>query len=98
MPRNWQDDYPLDGTGLNDLATPFIFVPHGEPEPLEWMDAHPGWVKFPAVMVPRPAPDPEPQPAVDFEQMDAYWDSHVLSGFDSQRIPGEGTAAEKPES
>lgn len=37
----------------SDLRSPFIFVPHGDPEPLAWMVAHPGWVKFPATMVPR---------------------------------------------
>ncbi len=39
------------------LEVPFVFVKHGDPEPTEWMAAHPGWVKFPATMVPRaPAP------------------------------------------
>ncbi|MCW3474313.1 AHH domain-containing protein [Limobrevibacterium gyesilva] len=37
----------------DSLDTPFLFVPHGAPEPIEWMARHPGWVKFPAVMVPR---------------------------------------------
>src|SRR6185312_4329434 len=30
-----------------------IFVPHGDPEPVEWMAQHSGWVKFPAVFVPH---------------------------------------------
>ncbi|MBN8889755.1 MAG: hypothetical protein ABS99_09540 [Acetobacteraceae bacterium SCN 69-10] len=45
----------------DDLEIPFIFVPHGAPEPTEWMALHPGWVKFPATFVPhamanRPTP------------------------------------------
>ena len=41
------------GPGPDDLQTPFLFVPHGAPEPVEWMRKHPGWVKFPATFVPR---------------------------------------------
>ncbi len=53
-------DDPFDGFDpLHDLRTPFIFVPHGDPEPLEWMAAHPGWVKFPATMVVRSARQPD---------------------------------------
>lgn len=43
------------GSGPDDLQTPFLFVPHGAPEPVEWMRKHPGWVKFPATFVPRAA-------------------------------------------
>ena len=46
----------------DELEVAFLFVPRGDPEPTEWMAAHPGWVKFPATMVPR-APDPAPAPA-----------------------------------
>ena len=47
-----------DRPGFNDLTTPFIFVKHGDPDPVEWKQAHPGWVSFPATFVPhkRPAP------------------------------------------
>ena len=45
------DDHGRLGPG--DLQTPFLFVPHGDPPPLDWMARHPGWVKFPATMVPR---------------------------------------------
>ncbi len=48
--------------GPDDLRMSFIFVPHGEPEPLEWMAEHPGWVKFPAVMVPRSRAEPPEAP------------------------------------
>ncbi len=46
-----EDDHGRPGPG--DLQTPFLFVPHGDPLPLDWMARHPGWVKFPATMVPR---------------------------------------------
>ena len=35
------------------LVVPFIFVPHGHPPPLEWMAAHPGWIRVSATLVPR---------------------------------------------
>ncbi len=47
----------MPGVPDDTLSTPFMFVPHDDPEPLEWMQAHPGWVKFPATMVPRPSPE-----------------------------------------
>jgi hypothetical protein len=62
------DPLPDGIDSLHNLRTRFIFVPHGDPEPLEWMAAHPGWVKFPAVMVPRVTPRDEPEllpPAAD---------------------------------
>jgi hypothetical protein len=37
-----------------DLSAAFSFVPHGDPEPTEWMAAHPGWIRIPATLVPRP--------------------------------------------
>ncbi len=42
-----------EDVGPGDLVVPFVFVPHGATMPLEWMTVHPGWVKFPAVLVPR---------------------------------------------
>ncbi len=33
-----------------------MFVRHGDPLPHEWMARHPGWVRFPATLVPRPVP------------------------------------------
>lgn len=39
----------------DDLEVPFIFVPHGAAEPSEWMARHPGWIKIPAIFVPRTA-------------------------------------------
>jgi len=47
-----------DAAGPDDLVVPFIFVPHGDPEPTEWMARHPGWVRFPATLVPRADPRP----------------------------------------
>jgi hypothetical protein len=42
--------------GSYDLQAAFIFVKHGDPPPLDWMAAHPGWIKIPAVMIPRESP------------------------------------------
>ena len=52
------DRYDIaDPDDPNTLKVPFMWVPQGcEPDP-EWLRAHPGWVRIPAVMVPR---DPEP--------------------------------------
>lgn len=44
------NNHPAD-----DLEVPFIFVPHGAPEPSAWMARHPGWIKIPATFVPRSA-------------------------------------------
>lgn len=49
-----------DKPGGSDLKTAFVFVKHGDPPPTEWMAAHPGWVKFPATLVPRPAENARP--------------------------------------
>ena len=70
----------------DDLEIPFIFVPHGAPEPTEWMALHPGWVKFPATFVPHGAarepvpvdpPSAEPavahRPAIEAEALSPRW-------------------------
>ncbi|MBV8402536.1 MAG: hypothetical protein JOZ17_28025 [Acetobacteraceae bacterium] len=44
----------------NEVRIPFCFVPHGAPEPTEWMARHPGWFKIPATFVPRSEPVPVP--------------------------------------
>lgn len=49
-----------DKPGSSDLKAAFVFVKHGDPPPTEWMAAHPGWVKFPATLVPRPAENARP--------------------------------------
>ena len=58
---------------------PFIFVPHGAPEPPEWMAQHPDWVKIPATMVPRG------RTRGRAERDDADWEG---------RRPGEGEATD----
>lgn len=47
----------LDKPGVlsDTLVVPFIFVPHGAPEPREWLAQHPGAVRIPARFVPRQA-------------------------------------------
>jgi hypothetical protein len=47
----------------DDLESPMIFVPHGAPEPLDWMRSHPGWVKFPATFRPRAQSAENPSPS-----------------------------------
>lgn len=40
-----------------DLSLPFVFVPNGAPDPVEWRARHPGWVAIPAKMfLPARAP------------------------------------------
>ena len=55
-----------DELGPDELRVPFVFVPDGAPDPVEWMAEHPGWVRFPATLVPHepsaPEPDPSPSP------------------------------------
>ena len=48
MGRCVTDDPDTKKPGFGDLESPFLFVPHGVPEAVEWMRRHPGWVKFPA--------------------------------------------------
>ena len=85
------------GRSLSDeLSAPFIFVPRGDPAPTDWMAEHPGWVKYPAVMIPRDSPDhPDYQsPGTGHDNavrngstngaFDAQADSPVQIGADSQ--------------
>ena len=78
---------PSDREGPNEFRVPFIFVPHGHPEPKEWMARHPGWVKFPAVMVPRAELDQQPaSPA-------AAWPPAVPAPMPAS-LPMQGPVAE----
>ena len=42
-----------DPNDPNPLVVPFIFVPPGDPLPIEWMREHPDWIRVPATFVPR---------------------------------------------
>src|SRR5208282_1710028 len=44
---------PSDPHVFDGLKLPFIFVPHGAPEPTEWLASHPDYIKLPATFVPR---------------------------------------------
>lgn len=48
---NTKEDAMTDRKPTDDvLYLPFVFVPHGAPEPTEWRARHPGWVSFPATL------------------------------------------------
>jgi hypothetical protein len=44
---------PLDPDSFDEIKLPFIYIPHGEPEPTEWLQRHPDYIKMPATYVPR---------------------------------------------
>src|ERR1700733_11941188 len=44
---------PPDPQAFDEIRLPFIYVPHGEPEPTEWLERHPDCIKMPATFVPR---------------------------------------------
>lgn len=39
----------------SDLRLPFVFVPNGPPDPVDWRARHPGWTSMPARLI-LPAP------------------------------------------
>jgi hypothetical protein len=53
---------PSDPYSFDELKLPFIFVPHGEPEPTEWLARHPDYIKLPATFVPRTGGDDRSDP------------------------------------
>ncbi|MBV8613941.1 MAG: glycoside hydrolase family protein [Acetobacteraceae bacterium] len=55
-----EKDWP---SGWDVVRIPFCFVPHGAPEPTEWMARHPGWFKIPATFIPRGNWPPVPEEA-----------------------------------
>jgi hypothetical protein len=48
---------PSDPLSFDEIKLPFIFVPHGAPEPTEWLQRHPDYIKLPATFVPRARSD-----------------------------------------
>jgi hypothetical protein len=49
------DSHPFDelSQAFDEIKLPFIFVPHGLPEPPEWLERRPDYIKLPATFVPR---------------------------------------------
>lgn len=68
---------------LDALRVPFIFVPHGDPLPMEWMAEHPDYFTVPAVMIPR-TPDGSRRPWAEIQALlrgDAEaWRQEALRG------------------
>jgi hypothetical protein len=44
---------PSDPHSFDEIRLPFIFVPHGEPEPAEVVGSYADWIKLPATFVPH---------------------------------------------
>jgi hypothetical protein len=47
------DSFDEPPQAFDEIKLPFIYVPHGEPEPTEWLERHPDYIKMPATFVPR---------------------------------------------
>jgi hypothetical protein len=56
---------PSDPHVFDELKLPFIFVPHGAPEPTEWLANHRDWIKLPATFVPRGRSGDQANPSSD---------------------------------
>jgi hypothetical protein len=53
--RMARDVGSADSSDPNIIATSLVFVPHGDPLPVEWLRRHPDAVRIPATLVPRVA-------------------------------------------
>ena len=79
----------------DELKAAFVFVPHGDPESVEWMHRHPGWVRFPATMLPRAANPANPAPQA--ETAPARLDDAVPVSYDTPGpAPRAGLASTTP--
>ncbi len=82
--------------GPDEFTSPFLFVPMGEPDPAAWKAARPGWVGFPATLVPGAAP-PEAQDGAAPDR--ANWPKdrwgHRYRPLD-EYAPGERRASARP--
>jgi hypothetical protein len=51
--RSMASDKPGDSTSADAVRVPFLFVPHGETPPADWLAAHPDRIRIPATFVPH---------------------------------------------
>src|SRR5580704_16729897 len=56
---------PSDPHVFDELKVPFVFVPHGAPEPTEWLANHRDFIKLPATFVPRGHSGDQANPSSD---------------------------------
>jgi hypothetical protein len=71
---------PSDPHVFDEEKLAFIFVPHGAPEPTEWLSSHPDNIKLPATFVPH-------------ERGDDSANSSFGRPPPGQHLPGDGLAA-----
>jgi hypothetical protein len=51
------DSFDEPPHAFDEMKLPFIFVPHGAPEPTEWLERHRDYIKLPATFVPHARSD-----------------------------------------
>jgi hypothetical protein len=57
------DSFDEPPHAFDEMKLPFIFVPHGAPEPTEWLERHRDYIKLPATFVPHARSDRRSAPS-----------------------------------
>jgi hypothetical protein len=57
------DSFDEPPHAFDEIKLPFIFVPHGAPEPTEWLERHRDYIKLPATFVPHARSDRRSAPS-----------------------------------